>query len=523
MPQKRICLKIDGREIHSKEGITILEAAKLAGIPIPHICTHKALSNIECCRMCLVKISGYDPLQPACTTEVLDGMIVETNNEEVKKSRVWNLKYHLINHPAACHTCEKTGECKLQDLYMKYGLYSSDEDSRQKSTRFYPINKHVILDYSKCILCGRCAIFLREYFAFEIPNSIKNKKTLINISPPERVTGNYTLNLTDLCPTGALISRDFRHRSPVWKLAEFDSICIGCGTGCNIKFCHRENVIHRIIPRYNEKINKFFMCDHGRSIYHHHNIENRLSSPLKKVKKAMLEIEWTEAITDISTEIKKRIAFKQNNKIAVVMTPSLSLEDLFSIEYIFRQKLKANIFLYTNNDIESLKKDKDNFLIHQEKNPNTAGINFFENQFEKYLPLDTLEEKDPDIILFFSPGNSRSYPSLENLVQKFCERNKFFIYAASNLNFKLKKASLILPLKTYIEKKSTFINKSGIIQKQSLGISIVENALSVFEFCEMIEVSIGKFTLANMLSSFMSQVDDLFKGHVNNQNQQNSP
>src|ERR1700761_3641144 len=209
-------LKINGKEVEVPQGSTIIQAYKAAGIDICHYCWHPGLSVAGVCRLCMVQIEGMPKLQIACNTEVKEGMVVNNTSDQVKDTVQWGLDFHLINHPLDCPICDQAGECGLQDQYMQFGKYDPEMAERKvKKHKVVDLGPTVVLDSERCILCSRCVRFTEEV----------SKTSEIGIFKEKPLKNNYSLNTVDICPVGALTSKDFRFRQRVWYLKDADTVC----------------------------------------------------------------------------------------------------------------------------------------------------------------------------------------------------------------------------------------------------------------------------------------------------------
>ncbi|PWB68160.1 MAG: hypothetical protein C3F14_00415 [Deltaproteobacteria bacterium] len=212
---------INGMSATVSEGTTILNAANEIGVEIPHYCYHPKLSIAGNCRMCLVEVEKFPKLQTACSTVVTEGMVVRTDTEKVRKAVTGVLEFILIHHPIDCPICDQAGECGLQNYYMKFGLHKSRyalEDKVHKK-KVQDIGGQIVLDAERCILCSRCVRFLREVTGTcEMEFFNRGDHSEISIYPGKPLANNYTGNLADICPVGALTSKDFRFKCRVWFL-----------------------------------------------------------------------------------------------------------------------------------------------------------------------------------------------------------------------------------------------------------------------------------------------------------------
>src|SRR3972149_3211740 len=293
---------INGIRMDVPEGTTILEAAKTAGLEIPHYCSHPKLSIAGNCRMCLVEVEKFPKLQIACNTIVTDGMVVKTDTEKVRQAVTGVLEFLLIHHPIDCPICDQAGECGLQIYYMKYGLHKSrypvEDKVHQKKVQ--DIGGQIILDAERCILCSRCIRFLQEVTGTgELEFFQRGDHSEISIFPGRPLDNRYTGNLADICPVGALTSKDFRFKCRVWLLRGARSICPGCANGCNVEAHFKEEILYRLKPRQNDEVNKTWMCDPGRLEYKKAN-EARLLTPVNRENGIPKAAPWEAALSSVA-------------------------------------------------------------------------------------------------------------------------------------------------------------------------------------------------------------------------------
>lgn len=277
-------LTIDGSAIEVADGTSLFDACRLArGESLPHFCYHPDLSIAGVCRLCQVEVEGMPKLTIACNTTVREGMVVHTRSEKVRKASQQILEMHLINHPVDCPICDQAGECGLQNQYMAYGLYDSQvaESDKVNKAKAQVIGPHVILDKERCVLCSRCVRFCNEVtHTGELGIFNRGDRAEIGVAPGRELDNAYSVNTVDICPVGALTSRDFRFQKRVWMLKSTDSVCPGCATGCNVRVDHEAGRIYRLKPRRNAAVNGAWMCDEGRLTYKAVHAEDRLLEPL---------------------------------------------------------------------------------------------------------------------------------------------------------------------------------------------------------------------------------------------------
>lgn len=271
----RITITADGREISVERGMLLIEALLQNGIEIPYFCYHEALGPDGNCRMCMVEIEGQKRPQIACDTDVCEGMVVRTKGANIDAVRQRILELELLNHPVDCPICDQAGECKLQDFYMDYGLYDAKIEKAEKVNhgKHIDLGSNVMLDQERCVLCARCTRFTSEVTkTHELGIVGRGDHAKVSTMPGRKLDNLYAMNVVDLCPVGALTSKDFRFHQRVWFLTSTPSVCHGCATGCNIWIDHnkekyKDDRIYRFRPRVNKAVNGWFICDAGRLSY----------------------------------------------------------------------------------------------------------------------------------------------------------------------------------------------------------------------------------------------------------------
>jgi NADH-quinone oxidoreductase subunit G len=264
--QKQVSLTIEGRPVTVPEGTSILEAAKRAGVLIPHYCYHPGLPVAGVCRMCLVEVEKAPKLAPSCATSVAEGQVVHVYTEQALEARKAVLEFLLINHPLDCPICDQSGECELQDYTYMEG---APESRYREPKRFNPAEDFggdVLYVANRCILCTRCVRFMDDVAHEGALNvSERGDRAVIGKAEGHDLTHPWAANVIDLCPVGALVSKDFLNKARAWELDRAASICPGCSQGCNMVAETRDDVLVRFKPRPNEEVNAYFMCDHGRT------------------------------------------------------------------------------------------------------------------------------------------------------------------------------------------------------------------------------------------------------------------
>ena len=327
---KMVNLTIEGRTVSVPDGTTILEAAKHAGVLIPHYCYHPGLPVAGVCRMCLVEVEKMPKLAPSCATAVGEGQVVHVYSEKALEARKGVLELLLINHPLDCPICDQAGECELQDYTFQEGR----ADSRYKEPkRFNPVEDFggdVLYVTNRCILCTRCVRFMDDVHQEPVLCvSERGDRAMISKAPDADLVQPWAANVIDLCPVGALVSKDFLNKARAWELDRTASVCTGCSQGCNSVLETRDNVVVRMKPRSNDDVNKFYLCDAGRLDYRWLNRPDRVEAPLIRLHDVLSPVDWEIALKEAGSRMKGKRAY-------VVASPKLSNEALFLLRRIIK-------------------------------------------------------------------------------------------------------------------------------------------------------------------------------------------
>jgi NADH-quinone oxidoreductase subunit G len=466
---------INGKEVTVPPGTPVIRAAAMVGVNIPHFCYHPALSAPANCRMCLVEIEGARKLEPACYAKVSDGMVVETESEKVHHARKAVLEFILINHPVDCPICDQAGECKLQDYYMAYDAQPSRlTTNKVGKAKVYPIGPEVVYDGERCILCTRCVRFCDEITGTsELTVVERGDHSEIRTFPGQELDNDYSMNVTDICPVGALTTRDFRFKCRVWLLKSTDSICTGCAKGCNIHLEHHLGEVQRYRPRFNPQVNEYWMCDDGRLSY----------KKLHRNRALELRFNGDESLTwpRVARSLGQEIAATNVNEdeVAFVVSAQESNETLLAAKHY------AETVLDTENFFFSAKEDgkSDAFLISSDKNPNRRGVKtiYGDDIQDADALLNALEAGSIKLLFMMrtelpfddDEKRARFEKALKNV-------DNLVVLAMHNESF-AKDAATVLPLSSHAEYDGSFINEEGYVQPFTQGFSPLGKSLPGYE------------------------------------------
>ena len=371
-----VTLTIDGRTVTAPAGTNVLEAAKLVGIRVPNFCYHVDLSWEGSCRMCLVGIEGRPKLVPSCCEEVREGMIVHFGRPDAEEARRRQLEFLLINHPLDCPICDQAGECKLQDYYMEHGGYDSRMPRNLKvhKRKVVDLGDRIVLDKERCVLCSRCVRFTREVSGSRaLQFFTRGVTTEIGTENNEPITGDdYIGNVVDICPVGALTSKDFRFQQRVWFLKSAESVCASCSTGCNIRVDHKDGRVYRYVPRRNDQVNKSWMCDFGRDSYSSRQV-NRLLAPRLRDAAGWRDADWDEALALVA-ERTRAARDADPSAVAVIASPRQSVEtNWLALRYARDAVGTPHVDYRVDGSHRVTKELQDKLLRRRDPHPNNHG------------------------------------------------------------------------------------------------------------------------------------------------------
>jgi NADH-quinone oxidoreductase subunit G len=279
---EKVNLTIDGHEVSVPKGTTVLQAAESIGIRVPHYCYHPELSAPAMCRVCLVEIEGAPKLQPSCVAQVAEGQVVHTESEGALKMRKGVFEFYLQNHPLDCPICDRSGECKFQDYVNAEG---PDKGRSREPKRVFgrdDFGGDILFYGDRCVMCTRCVRFMNEVDEKPLLTVVeRGDRSIIDTFFDTGLSESaFAGNIVDICPVGALVSKDFLHKARAWDLDHTSSVCPNCSQGCNISIHSRDNLVQRLKPRANMDVNSHWMCDYGRLNYEWINEGDRLEVPL---------------------------------------------------------------------------------------------------------------------------------------------------------------------------------------------------------------------------------------------------
>ena len=481
---------IDGRELTVEKGKTVLQAALENGIELPYYCYHPGLGVDGSCRVCIVKIEKMPKLQTSCSTTCTDGMVVHTQAPDVVEARAGVFEFLLINHPLDCPVCDKGGECPLQDFSYAFGPDRSrmefprrtfDGEGVEADVDFGPT---LMLNRNRCILCTRCVRFMRDVDAdAQIGINDRGAGSEISTYKEEGVHSLLSGNLMDVCPVGAITTRDYRFKSRPWDnpLAG-DTICTFCSKGCSTTAWMkakpewaRAAQMARITPRFNPEVNGYWMCDIGRFNYHWVEDDRRLTQPLVRAANGVQQpVNWHDAWRAIRARLGDApdgSAVAQADGLCFLTSAHASLEEL----HLLKQLAKgtgANIFVgWTVSEKKQPAGVK--FKVPAVNAPNLNGARDLgldvpaDNTTPPDLrPLRALLDSGRIKLLYvFDPGPSGSLGDVSWIVAaRESGRLPLLVVQGAVQSDLTAAADIVLPGSTSFEKDATYTNDQGRVQ-----------------------------------------------------------
>jgi NADH-quinone oxidoreductase subunit G len=503
---EKIKVKVDGRELEVPKttpdpisgkplATTMIQACALANVDVPHYCYHPRLPVSGNCRMCLVEF-GTPAMGPdrkpimnpdgtpkiarsprpaiACATPISPGMEIYTNTPAVKQMREGVLEFLLINHPLDCPICDQAGECKLQEYSVEYGRSQSRfVETKVHKPKRVDLGPRIVLDDERCILCTRCVRFTKDVVGDDALGIVnRGSYNTLTAYPGKVFDNNYTLNTVDICPVGALTSKDFRFQMRVWFLKETKSVCTSCATGCSTVIGSREEKIYRYEPRENDAVNATWMCDYGRLNYKWIGREDRLV----EVRSSKSEVrnsrdKWPFVLHEISEKLKETPL----GSVAIVASARQTNEELYLISKLAK---KANAL----TDSIPRKGEGDKLLLNADRNPNSAGARLMGVAAEPMganLPkiADGIRAGRIKTLLVFGEDVTKHGIGADLL-------GKLDLLVVSDIlpNETTRLAHYLLPGCAHAEKRGTFTNAKGRVQKFMKAIEPRGDARPEWEF-----------------------------------------
>jgi len=486
-------LTVDGKEIEVEAGTNLIEVARRLGIEVPHYCYHPGLSIAGQCRLCMVDIEKTPRPTIACNTLAADGMVVHTDTERVRDTRRSIMEFHLINHPLDCPVCDQAGECWLQIYYMKHGLYDPRmKDEKVHKPKAVPLGPHVMLDAERCILCSRCVRFCDEITGTgELGIFHRGDHSEIGLFPGRDLVNNYSANVVDICPVGALTDRDFRFQVRVWYLETAKSVCTGCARGCNVDVhVNRRRPHHaegkrvaRFKPRFNADVNAWWLCDIGRYHYDFVDAPSRLTGPLRRNAGGVTEVTWEDAVASVGEALRRY----PPDQVGVLASPLMANEDLLALKRV----LEARAIKHVAFDVPpAVPAQGDDFLLRADRTPNRRGAELIGLGGDAGGVLAAARAGRLKCLWVFHHDVLASRWTAAEVTEAL-GKVETVIFTGTNANATSERAHWVLPAAAWVERDGTFTNFEGRVQRFRTSLEPAGHALPAWDLLGRVLTAIG--------------------------------
>ncbi len=470
-----VTIKVDGKTIETEAGRQLIDVLNENGWDTPHFCYHPGLGPDGNCRMCQVEI--VTPRGPmlaiSCNTKVTDGMEVLTASERVKRVRAGVEEFLLLNHPLDCPICDKAGECTLQNYYMQHDLKKGRQEFvRFKKSKALDIGPTLILDQERCVLCDRCVRFLRIWAGEEqLYIAGRGHAAFLTTFPGKQVTNPYSLNTVDLCPVGALTSKDFRFSTPTWFLNRTPSVCTECSRGCSIEVDvdTRDNQVRRLRPRHNPHVNGYWMCDEGRLNYTFVNTD-RVRTCIVERGGGKFETSLENALIELAGMIGAAENAQPGSarppaapELVVLASATCTLEEMYACKTL--ADVRPGTAVYAARHVPDGIEDR--LLRKSDRHANVRGAELLGLRVVDFTPKALASgapagvDVPPKAVLLAVGFDYGIGEPLEKFFEKF---SRVAIIAARESGL-TKLAYVLIPGLTFAEKEGLVVNFDGHIQK----------------------------------------------------------
>lgn len=478
-------ISIDNQEIECRNGVPVLQAALEGGWDVPHYCYHPGLSVVASCRLCLMELMMPNPktqelqwspkLVPSCQTPVRDGMVVRFDSDRIRQSQAACMEFFLLNHPLDCPVCDQAGECQLQDYSFKFGKPESRMVDQKLVNPKKDIGPRTLLYQDRCVMCSRCVRFTDEISGtHELCMVNRGSRTEIDVFPGRPLDNPLQGNVVDICPVGSLLDKDFLFKRRVWELKGTPSICPGCATGCAIRIDHADNTVYRLKPRFNPKVNQWWMCDEGRFGFKYVHDKRRIRSPLIRRGFETLTPNWEDIPEIVRFRLEEHVREKGAAKVAAVLSPFMACEEAWLLARFVREVAPQAVLAMGPVPMEGedqlfpvgAKGDAVRFTILREKCPNRRGVEMVLQAaggntltFEQFLERSGKGDFSAAWIVGGYPK-----PWIDKYTAKIAENFELLIIQDLFENDLMAGAAIVLPSCAWAEREGSFVNAAGLIQ-----------------------------------------------------------
>ncbi|WP_419941640.1 molybdopterin-dependent oxidoreductase [Candidatus Palauibacter sp.] len=450
--QPTITLTIDGVEVTVPRGTRVIEAAERVGVVVPRYCYHPGIPTRPAqCRMCLVEVEGRPKLEPSCTLQATDDMVVHTASDTARTARQSVIEFLLVNHPLDCPICDAAGQCMLQDYAYVTNQLESRVDEPKRVMGRARIADDILYFADRCIICTRCVRFMRDVAEDDaLIVAQRGDKAYIDTFPGRELDNPFQGNIVDVCPVGALVHEDFVFKARAWDMDATASVCPGCPTGCNVTIDTKENQIVRVKPRHNAAVNSWWMCDYGRRHLVMTNRGVRAEVPLIRDGDALRPVDWATALAWLAEKIEA--AGSPGGR--AIVSPDASNENLFYVgRLLARLGVEGGEFQVEQGETAALP-TVPTLKLRADRAANVAGAGIFGAQ--RVAALSSGAEAGALVVLD---------DALDGAGEDFGEAADLFLYLGTRLPAAARNADAVLPISTFAEMDGSFTNFEGRVQR----------------------------------------------------------
>jgi NADH-quinone oxidoreductase subunit G len=503
-----VTLTIDGRPVTVAKGKTVLQAAIESGISLPYYCYHPGIGVDGSCRVCIVKIEKMPKLQTSCSTPCGDGMVVHTQSEEVVAARASVFEFLLINHPLDCPVCDKGGECPLQDFSYTFGPDQSrmefprrvfDGEGVRADVDFGPT---LMLNRNRCILCTRCVRFMRDVEGDAQINIIdRGYGSEIATFQEEGVHSLNSGNLMDVCPVGAITTRDYRFKSRPWDNPNAaDTICTLCSKGCNTtawikakpEWAKGSRLI-RFTPRFNPDVNDYWMCDIGRFDYHWIEGDQRVRRPLVRAGKSLEPAPWHDVLPALASRLKSNA-----DGVKFLLSGHASHEELFLVGQIAPPGSISVSWRFAPKQ----QPERTKFRVPAVDAPNVNGARIFgfvsgdvgaeQGAADLAALRSAVESGRVSALYVYDPGPDGSIGDLSWVIAaRSAGTLPLLIVQGVLLTALAQAADFVLPGASFVEKEASYTNDRGLLQGTGMAIPAPGEAMEDWQILVNLGAALG--------------------------------
>lgn len=518
-------ITIDGKKIDCRDGIPVLQAALEAGWDVPHYCYHPGLSIVASCRLCLMEMKMPHPqtkelawvpkLFPSCQTPVKEGMEVRFRSDFVEQNTRHTMEYYLVNHPLDCPVCDKAGECYLQDYAERFGNASSRMVEDKYKNPKKDIGTHTLLYQDRCVLCTRCVRFCQEV-AGEGELAVVNRghRSEIDVFPGVPLENKLQGNVVDICPVGALLNKDFLFKSRVWNLNETKSVCPSCSTGCTITIDENEERIQRLRPRFNEKVNQWWMCDEGRFGFAYVHNPHRLNRPRVRRGADWETVRWEDLPAMLTLRFQQAAG---GGGIAAVLSPFLSCEEAWLLaRWIRKVSPQATLVGGYVPIVGTDQTFRKGFVIRAEKCPNRRGVERVIEQaggpamtFADFL---TAAGAGRFAAAYFSGGYHSDW--IDDAIVAACAKVETVVVHELFPSKLDHHAAIQIPAAAWHEREGSFMNCDGIVQPFDRALPPIEGVKADGQFLHELAGEPGLFRARRTREKMAAEMPEFANVHV---------